>query len=192
MSSKVVNRQIREHIRPLLKEAGFTAFSPRTSWRYGEEVVELVNFQSFNAYHAEVMGCTTFSFSINLGCFAAWLPAEGPVKTENGKLRPQEYDCQLRSSLAPGLPQPHDTPPGLWSIDAKGRNLDAIIHDAWEQIRTHGLPWLERLRDPYEILRTLQEDGESMEPGGAWGFGANPSPRRSAMIQAAQRRLAQG
>jgi hypothetical protein len=69
MDSKSVNKEIRQTIWPLLREAGFWRFSSRSAWRHAESRVEVLNFQSFNSYNAGVLGCTTYSFSVNLGVF---------------------------------------------------------------------------------------------------------------------------
>src|ERR1700756_4978391 len=68
LDSSIVNREIKSAIRPLLQAAGFTQFTTRTGWRYAGEKIDVVNFQSFNSYLASSLGCTTYSFCINLGC----------------------------------------------------------------------------------------------------------------------------
>ena len=66
IDSRTVNKCIKQRIWPLLRIAGFEKFNSRNAWRFGN-VFWVVNFQSFNRYNATVLGCTTFSFAINLG-----------------------------------------------------------------------------------------------------------------------------
>jgi hypothetical protein len=69
MDAKVVSGELRYVVRPLLKDLGFTKFTGRNAWRFTECATSVVNFQSFSAYVAEGVGCTTFSFGLNLGVY---------------------------------------------------------------------------------------------------------------------------
>ena len=166
MDSKAVTKEIRARIWPLLKEQGFTRFSSRTAWRDSEGQVDVVNFQSFNRYNADVMGVTPFSFSVNLGCYLTYVPPTWPPKTKEGQLMPQESECNFRGRLSPTVSQPGSKQSGVWSVDDEGRNLPWSIQDVVGQLRS-------------EVLRVLLEDGEDMEL--LWGFGRRPSPIRSYM-----------
>lgn len=72
MDSKIVNKEIKKTIKPFLQAVGFTKFSERNAWRYRDEFIEVINFQSFNSYLADGVGCTTYSFAINLGVYFKW------------------------------------------------------------------------------------------------------------------------
>lgn len=179
MDSKIVNKQIRGEIRPFLKEAGFTRFTGRNSWRYTGSRIDVLNFESFNSYNASVMGCTTYSFAVNLGCYFLYIPdpyGEGRIKARNGELRPPEYQCHFRGSLRRSLAQPEYDSRQVWYIDPDGRYLEKALHDVRMVIARDGLPWFERVADPAETLRILVEEDENMEE--LWGFGRNPSPIR--------------
>jgi len=56
MDSKEVNKQIRAVIRPVLKAQGFARFTARDSWRFHDDRIDVVNFQSFNSYLAGTIG----------------------------------------------------------------------------------------------------------------------------------------
>lgn len=47
MDSKLVSAELRVQVRPVLKAAGFSRFTDRTAWRYADDRVDVVNFQSF-------------------------------------------------------------------------------------------------------------------------------------------------
>src|SRR4051812_39446034 len=100
MDSKIVNREIRREIWPALKAVGFAQFTSRTAWRHSEWKIDVVNFQSFNSYLAQGLGCTTFSFSLNLGCYLNAVPVKSNVKLTKSLLTPQEYQCHLRRRLS--------------------------------------------------------------------------------------------
>lgn len=97
---------------PELRQQGFTAFTGRTAWRYVADAIDVVNFQSFGASLADAVGCTTFSFSINLG---VWVPQDAstlePNRDASGRPRPTEYQCEPhRRQLTKSLPQPWFVP----------------------------------------------------------------------------------
>jgi hypothetical protein len=186
MDSKVVNRAITAHIRPLLRRAGFSDSTTRTFWRREDQKIDVVNFQSFNSHLADGVGCTTYSFALRLGCYFSYLPPVAkPPKTRNGLPRPEEYECQFRSMLLNPLDQPEMAKRAakirdIWYIDSKGKYLEPIMERIGADIEKMALPWFERLASPNEVLRTLREDAEL--EGDTHGFGRNPSPIRSLFI----------
>jgi len=142
-----------------------------------------VNFQSFNSYLAGSVGCTTYSFAVNLGCYLTYIPYEwgqDRLKQKDGRLLPKEFQCHLRSKLHKTIPQPEFQRKDIWFIDDDGKFLGPAVFDAANIIANDGLPWFDRFASDSEVLRTLLRDRETH--GGTWGFGANPSPHRSYLI----------
>ncbi|GAB5405029.1 MAG: hypothetical protein Aurels2KO_32600 [Aureliella sp.] len=143
-----------------------------------------MNFQSFNSYHAQVMGITTYSFAVNLGCLYTEIPrSDGfPIcKTSKyGELRPQEFECQFRGSIKPTVDQEIGTERGVWFIDPEGNLLDAAIADVTSQIFDYVVSWYEQFSDVQTTFRILTEDDSDMES--VWGFGNKPSPARNYLI----------
>jgi len=181
MDSKVVNQHIRKRIRPLLKENGFTKFTTRNAWRYCENVIDVINFQSFNSYNADVMGVTTFSFSVNLGCFHLDIPSQfSNIKSKSGFLCPEEYECSFRGSLKRSFSQKELDRNDIWFIDEYGSNVENCIEDARQQILDSGLKWFSRLGSKEALQNTLLNRREVM--GELWGFGNIPSPSRSYLL----------
>jgi hypothetical protein len=179
VDSSVVNREIKSVIRPLLKDAGFTQFTARTGWRYAGQRIDVVNFQSFNSYLANAVGCTTYSFCVRLGCSFDAIPRSARVKRKDGFLRPEEYECHFRRPLQKTIRQPNLKRKDVWYVDPSGQNLKDVIEDAQKAILENGLSWFNRFSDLNEVLRTLQKDSESNE--GTWGFGTKTSPMRHFM-----------
>jgi hypothetical protein len=176
VDSKSVNRSIRSQIWPLLRLAGFNSTTARSAWRHERDRIDVVNFQSFNSYHASVMGVTTFSFAVNLGTYLLYVPPQWPPKKIKDSVPyPAEHECHLRGRLKPSTTQSHKNE-GVWGIDEKGSNLAWSIKDVENQIPT-ALAWFKRLEDRAEVLRILQEEDE--DPFKLSGFGRRPSPIRS-------------
>ncbi len=179
MDSKVVNKAIAREIRPLLKAAGFSLFSGRTSWRFDSQRIDVINFQSFNSYHAEVIGCTSYSFSVNLGCYFSCIPDRYGIKEKDGQKCPAEYQCHFRGHLHRTFEQAGLERKDIWLIDTGGVFLPRAMADVQQQLSAAGLPWFARFSDLTEVLRVLQAEPEQMDT--LWGFGRNPSPIRSFM-----------
>lgn len=177
MDSSVVNAELRRQVRPVLKAAGFTRFTERNAWRYSDGRIDVVNFQSFNSYLAEGIGSTTYSFSVNLGCAFTRLPSRTAFKIRGGQPVPAEHECDVRRHLQKTLEQRELPRPDVWYVDERGVYLMPAVLDATHALVNQGLPWFERFASYEELLRTLLEDGESMEI--AWGFGNQPSPIRA-------------
>src|SRR5438046_2312513 len=91
MDRKSVNRAIAARVRPLLKAEGFDEFTARSAWRFAGLAINVVNFQSFNSYLASSVGCTTFSFALNLGCHFTFLPSVGAHRIYDRKRPPEDY-----------------------------------------------------------------------------------------------------
>ena len=174
MDSKVVNREIKKTIWPALKAEGFDHFTSRAAWRHGTDAIDVVEFQSFNKYNADVLGVTTFSFSVNLGKFLLYVPPRWPPKSKDGALLPSQPECLFRGALMPTVGS--QTQRTIWSIDTEGKNLMWAVRDVLNQVPV-ALNWFARLSNRAEVLRILVEDDEAMHE--LWGFGRNPSPSRA-------------
>jgi len=182
MDSQIVSAKLRTEVRPYLKEAGFSAFTGRHSWRYHSDRTEVVSYMSFNSYNASVIGCTTYSFHVNLGVYFHYIPHRfdrASFDVSNPKFRPPEHNCHFRGGLSRSFAQPELERRDIWYIDDKGLYLDKAVHDTRMALSRDGMPWFERFSDSEEVLRTLLEDDEDMQV--LWGFGRNPSPIRHYM-----------
>lgn len=180
MDSKQVTREINSVIRPILKENGFKKFSGRTYWRYESERIDILNFQSFNSYNADVMGCTTFSFAVNLAAFMNYSPSETEIKEKNGLKRPQEYQGHFRTGIKKGIEQTEFPRESIWFVDQKGKYLTDVVLDCKTQIESKALDWYRKFETKEQVLRILKEDQIDMNE--TWGFGNIGSPNRNKFI----------
>jgi hypothetical protein len=108
ITNRVVTRAIGSMVWPVLEAVGFESHTGRTAWRYIGRDIDVVNFQSFGGMLADEVGCTSFSFQVNLGMWRrddAWnVPRDADAQ---GRPRPQEYECEPhRLHLAKSLSQP--------------------------------------------------------------------------------------
>jgi len=104
VDGRVVGIAIRQRVRPVLKEAGFAEFTERKAWRQSEHTIDHATFRSFTSYIAEGVGCTTFSFAVEVGVYFRCMDPQ--LK------RPQDFHLTFRSVLGKNLRQPVFHP--LW------------------------------------------------------------------------------
>lgn len=175
MNSKIVTRDIKGEIWPALRDTGFATFTTRRAWRHSKERIDVFEVQSFNKYIADVIGVTTFSFAVNLGTIHLYVPPTWPPMVKDGLLMPTVAECYFRSSLICSIESKLRNRT-IWPIDPAGKNLSWCIRGVLNQL-PNALGWFERLADKAEVLRILEEDEEEMPH--MWGFGRNPSPKRS-------------
>ena len=150
------SRALQLVVRPLLQEAGFSQFTERNAWRVSRHTIDHVTFRSFSSYIAKGVGCTTPSFSVEVGVFYRCLDPE--------RQRPVDYRLTFRSMLGKCLRQPSFHPfgreeatdrPDIWYVATDGSNLDEVVDDArWALVRD-GLPLLDHYRDPERAFASL-------------------------------------
>lgn len=127
MDSKVVARGIKREIWPFLRREEFTEFTSRTAWRRTADQIHVVNYQSFNSYLAEGLGCTTFSFALNLGIFFRAIPFKYPVKGgTDPSNKPQVYHCHFQHSLVKGIAQPLFQRRDIWYVEPDGTTYRSV------------------------------------------------------------------
>ncbi len=178
-------KEIKHEIWPLLRREGFTEFSPKTAWRYTPDQIHVVNYQSFNSYLAEGIGCTTFSFALNLGIFFRAIPFEYPVKKgPDPSVKPQEYHCHFRHRLLKNIEQPILPRRDTWYVERDGSNLLQCLDDSRTAIVREGLPWFDRFQSLESVLALLMDQEQLPEV-----YATRTSPARKRMIGYIARRI---
>ncbi|MBI5635098.1 MAG: hypothetical protein HZA15_16640 [Nitrospirae bacterium] len=178
MDSKIVNKAIREEIRPFLKEAGFSKFSTKSAWRYSENLINVIIIESFNSYNAAVLRCTPYSFQVEVGCYFPSVPSTygsyGP-KEKDGVLLPHYAHCYFARPLYKTLTQPECGNKRIWYIDEKGKYLGEALSDLKKVIRVEGLPWFDQFSSSEKVMMKLEEMRLSYKGDEAWDYGNKPS-----------------
>lgn len=117
-----------------------------------------MNYQSFNAYLADGVGCTTYSFAVNLGIYFRTIPFEYPVaKGPDPAVKPQEYHCHFHHRLLKTIDQPILLRPTIWYVEPTGSNLLQCIDDSRTAILQEGLPWFDRFQSLEFVLALLMD-----------------------------------
>ena len=178
VDGRIVGQALSATIKPLLRDLGFDRFQGRHSWRRTEYTVDLVTFPSMNAYTADGVGCTTFSF----GCGAGVYYPDLEVVSKRVEW-PRDYHLTFRSNPRKTLRQPLFHPWGempvgdqawrrdradVWYVLEDGSNLDEVVADAADAVAKQAIPFIRLHDDPEEALRSLRtfvpvEDLESTQ-----------------------------
>lgn len=185
VTSKDVDRALRERLWLDLKAAGFNRRTGRTAWQDLDDQVNVVQISSFNSYNAGVLGLSTFSFAVLLGVLPRCRVTD-QTPSRSGLLVPPEYYCEFRRSLRRRLQQPNNGHSTIWSVAADGADITAAVDDAREVLLTEGTSWFENLQGLGNMLWTAEnvENGNTNE---TWGMGRLGSPHRIDLLASLRR-----
>jgi len=183
-----VNAELRRIVWPTLRDYGFASRTQRVAWRDYPDSVAVVDFWSFNAYNAEVMGVTSFSFQVSLG-IRALCSSEGRdhIKTVDGRLRPKESACDVRRVLWKTIGQDETQHPYIWFVRGDGSNLSEVVEDACSVLLATGIAWIDEFSDLSRILSFAKNEPEEWDEKGTtitgtWGLGRLGCPHRQRLI----------
>ena len=166
MDIKTVNKLLRSELKPLLLQEGFVSSASKKFWRYHEDRIDVVSLQHPNSHGAAVLGCTTYSFFVNIGCYLLDVPYVYDDMKEGSKgLRPGEEHCHFRRRLERGIEQDENFQAQLWSIVADEHRAKDSIKDACDVIERTAIPWFSRFENKEETLRILIEEEPTFENG---------------------------
>jgi hypothetical protein len=162
MDGKVVGRALREEIRPLLREVGFTQFTDRKAWRETEHTIDHVTFRSLNAYNAGVLVCPSYSVTVEVGVFYRCF--------DRDMSRPQDYDCTFRAILGKTIRQPMFTAEFMTQhgrindrseilyVKPDGSNLHGVVAEAKAILLDQGLQFLNHFNQPEKAFQSLMTE----------------------------------
>lgn len=192
-----VNRALRQKFWPLLESKGFSDHTDRVGWRRNRGVIDVVELPSVGA-QADIVGCTSFSFSACVAASSSWMPTIAPLA--EAPLRPHFWQCDpFLVWLDKELKQPwfepftrspknltppmrahreglkhmlrtdvHDRP-DIWFVLEDGSNLDEVLKDLTAMVMEVGLEILGRLHEPQRVIEMVLEDELASGPGSPIG-----------------------
>jgi hypothetical protein len=157
MDSKAINSLIRSEVWPLLRKQSFTTFEARTAFRHRDPFIDVVNFQSFNKNLAERLGCTTFSFALNLGVYVIGSSREDRLKRDRrGELLPREYECSFRTQPEKRSPRDGFQRSDIFSIDGAGKSV-AVCFDEARYLLSEAAPvWFDSHSDLSRLISRVE------------------------------------
>jgi hypothetical protein len=162
MDSKAINKLIRSEVWPILRDQGFSVFDARSAFAYKAPFINVVSFQSFNSYNAEVLGCTTYSFIPRLGVYVIGSPGEHRVRRDKeGRLQPFEYECSFRSPLRKRTPVDGFAQDEIFYIDSNGGTTTQCFQEL-KYLSSEVAPlWFKANNDLDDLLSRMRNAEES-------------------------------
>jgi hypothetical protein len=165
MDSKAINKLIRSEVWPILHDHGFSVFDSRSAFAYKAPFINVVSFQSFNSYNADVLGCTTYSFTPRLGVYVIRSPGEYRVKRDKaGRLQPFEYECSFRSELKKRTPVDGFDRDDIFYIDPNGGTTAQCFQELRFLFSEAAPLWFKANNDLDALLLRMRQ---TEEPGSA-------------------------
>lgn len=192
-----LSRALRASFWPKLKSVGFEVRTDRAAWRYVDDSVDVIDVWSVgaNADACGCPSVSFSAMAGSIPSFMppppAWSVKNGQarprypdcqLKIQLAKTLSQPWFIPFAASPKPTTPlsflqhrrglqsvlggDRHDRP-DIWFVKDDGSNLDEVIADLWHVTETIGIPVLDRLHDPCEVIdmvldRTLVSDPQSM------------------------------
>ena len=158
VDSKTINKFIRSEAWPILRKQGFTRFDSRSAFANRGKFIHVVNFQSFNSYLADGLGCTTFSFRLNLGVYVLGSPGESSrTRDKIGALAPQEYECQFRTNLRKRGPIDGFAAEDIFYIHPEGRTTARCFEEVRYLLAEKAPHWFALRNDVDQLLTQMRE-----------------------------------
>ncbi len=164
-TSAIMNRALRAHVLPVLRNADFMQMDARNAWRWQEKTIWVFNIRAVGNYFSSVTGWPPGSVGVWLGVYYPFFPREPHIKADkHGRLLPAEHMCHTRTHLDCTLDQSARVASllnpaerrrtDIWWIDPQGESSVSASTNIAAALAEEGLPWL---RDNSDLSRTLKE-----------------------------------
>ena len=167
---KLLRKEVRGTLWPLLREHGFTRFSDLAAWREDERWTDCVQVMTLGAYAfgeprrlGEEVYANAATFTLEIGTYYTdvhLLPWTGPVPERPRLLRAQgsRYPvCHRQRALARSY-EFGNVQGTLFPSADNGSDLDRVVADAGHALESRGLAWLDTTHDIDALL--ARKDGE--------------------------------
>ena len=79
-TSTIVNRALRQAVRPVLTEAGFTMGNARNAWMWLDRAVCVFHVRAVGSYFSQVTGWPPGSLGVWIAVFYTFMPAAGELR----------------------------------------------------------------------------------------------------------------
>jgi hypothetical protein len=169
IGSPGINKHIRRVISPVLRNNGFSKVKTRNNWGYQEKCIWIFNIRAVGSYFSRVTGFPPMSLTAWLGVFYLFIPSRAQIKIDkDGLLLPPEYcdhmhytlrnhnyDLQIRSGLENPAEVNRDD---VWWVEPDGSNVEMMVNDLAESLKTVGLPWLVDMTDLEKAFLVTKKD----------------------------------
>lgn len=167
-TSALLNKPLRALVAPILRDAGFQHIDARNGWSWRDDLIWVFNARAVGGYFSDVTGWPPGSVCVWLGVFFTFAPRPSGMKTDDqGRLRPAEHICHMRTHLTTGIDQANRfglpnradrERTDIWWVQPDGENCDQVAGDIAKSLRDDGLPWYARVSDLKNSLRLVEDE----------------------------------
>ncbi|OGX79083.1 hypothetical protein A6395_08790 [Exiguobacterium sp. SH31] len=159
IGSAEINKVIREHLSPALREQGFQKVNTRHNWKFNEHNIWVIDVTAVGSYFSDVTGWPSMSVFVECGIYYPFLnTGDFDVKIgKKGESLPRVHHCYLRLSLDSTLDQSAYTQTlknqaersrkDLWWIEPDGSNVDDVVMNIRDVVLNQAIPWFEKYVD---------------------------------------------
>lgn len=166
-TSATLNKPLREHVAPRLREAGFQHVDARNAWSWRADCICVFNVRVVGSSFSSVTGWPPGSAGAWLGVFFTFGPRPPNIKVDRqGRLRPAEHLCHLRSHLDRRVDQSSRTRnltnpqerkrKDIWWVDPDGANAEEVASDIATAVSEQALPWFAHASDLESALALVE------------------------------------
>lgn len=175
-SNSIINKELRKHVSPVLREAGFDRVDARNGWAFRQRHIRVFNIRAVGRTFSEVTGWPPSSLTVWLGVYFPFIPeppAESLKHDANGEPRPAEHHCHMRThlerrirqaSLLRSLPNRAERKRrDVWWISPGGEEADDVAADIASVLLKRGLPWFDQASDLKSALREIERERDCLQ-----------------------------
>ena len=175
ISSPDMNKLLRRHLSPILRDSGFTKVSARKSWGWHGHCTWVLQIRAVGNYFSQVTGWPPMSVCVWTGIYYDFVPFRGhtPPKTDNkGRLIPDEVYCHMRSHLSCTLDQkvytkalsnlPERSRKDIWWFESDGSNMTEAVKNIVQCFVSEGEQWFRRYTDLPATLAYIESERDCL------------------------------
>ena len=168
--SSVVNKALRRHLSPALRQAAFERVDARNGWSWqAEQCVWVFNVRAVGNYFATSTGWPAASLTAWLGVLYTFIPPRGPLRLDPvGRLLPAEHECHMRSHLELTYSQLEYTSVlanpaerarrSIWWVAPDYSNVEIVAASIARAFSEFALPWFRRCSNFEAALEDVEAE----------------------------------
>jgi len=171
ISSGDVNKVLRKHLSPILRENGFSSVQARKAWGWHDHCVWVLTVRSVGSYFSDVTGWPPMSVCIWTSIYYDFIPFRGhtpPKLDDKGRLSPDEAYCHMRSHLNSTLDQQiyksqlrtpaEQRRTDIWWIERDGINAPEVVENITLAFMNEGIQWFNHHNDLEACFKEIESD----------------------------------
>lgn len=173
--SSLINKSLRKHVAPVLREAGFEKVDARNAWAWLDHAVWVLNIRAVGKRFSEVTGWPPSSLTVWLGVMFTFMPEppESELKLDGqGRLSPKEHQCHMRTNLERELNQKpllktletkaERRRKDIWWVSQSGDEAEDVANDIGNALRLRGKLWFDRASDLQVAMGEIERERDCL------------------------------